>query len=82
MEAKMSMILHTTKLKLTKDKLLSFHLRIIINRERFDTSVNRYVSEEKRSAQEGRVKRIFGGHNDQPLAALTGKTHSTERDIY
>ena len=47
MVAKMSIILYARKSKVTKGNLLPIYLRITINRERFDTSTNRFVSEEK-----------------------------------
>ena len=84
MEAKMSIILYARKSKLTKDNLLPIYLRITINRQRFDTSANRYVSEEKLSAQAGRVK---GASTEAKtincfLDALVGKAHSIERDFF
>lgn len=83
MEAKMSIILYARKSKLTKDNLLPIYLRITINRQRFDTSSNRYVSEEKWSAQAGRVKGTSAEAKsiNSFLDALVGKAHSIERDI-
>ena len=37
MEARMSVIFHARKSKVTKGNLLPIYLRITINRERFDT---------------------------------------------
>lgn len=83
MEHRISILFYVRKSKMTKDNLSPIYIRITVNGQRLDHSIQRYVDAVRWSAAAGRVK----GNNEearlinQYLDTFTGKVLKLEREM-
>lgn len=83
MEHRISILFYIRKSKMTKDKLMPIYIRITVNGQRLEHSVQRYVEVARWVVAAGRVK---GGSAEARqlnayLDALTSKVHKLEREM-
>jgi hypothetical protein len=83
MEHHISILFYVRKSKKTTDGLLPVYIRITINGQRIDQSIQRYVQASQWSVQAGRMK---GNGNEARqlnlyLDTLTGKVLKFEREL-
>jgi len=83
MEHRISILFYVRKSKMTKDKLVPIYIRITINGQRLDHSIQRYVEVGHWSAAAGRVKgnKEEGRLINQYLDTLIGKVLKLEREM-
>jgi site-specific recombinase XerD len=83
MEHRISVLFYARKSKKTSKGLVPIYIRITVNGQRLEHSIQRYVAESQWSARAGRVK----GSNDQArkinlyLDTLNGKIQKLEREM-
>ena len=83
MEHRISVLFYARKSKKTSKGLAPIYIRITVNGQRLEHSIQRYVNASQWSASAGRVK----GSNDQArqinlyLDTLIGKIHNLEREM-
>lgn len=83
MKHRISILFYIRKSKMTKDKLAPVYMRITVNGQRLEYSIQRYVEVARWGAAAGRVKGsgAEGRQLNAYLDALTNKVHQQEREM-